>query len=328
MNLQVISLLSRDIGAAIMAGVIFSIFYMIFQYFSSKRKAHTSNENHSSKQRWQEETPIDNKKSLTALRKKGIISEDEFNDKINQIRESELQLKINKTEDYQHLTGLLKSNIITKVEFENKIEILRDKIKKKDEQEINNRNKGYTQIGEYIEGRAKVWNKNDSYGFIDESDNLIVPCQYEFAEDFSEGFAIVRNDGKFGYINKVGSVILPIVYEDARSFYNGIAKVKLDGRFIFINQEGGQITLNMEQKQAFENRNIINFETSYIKSGFSLRMGSYDEFIIENSENGLEFTIYKNILNEKYYMYTKNEGILLFPNKRTCIKYISENLVN
>lgn len=273
-------------------------------------------------------SPNNNREILFNLKKKGIISEDEFNNKFNQVMESELQLELEKAEDYQQLKKLLNSNILTKEEFEKKIEVLRNMIKRKKEREEHIRSLKFNQIGDFIEGLAKVWDENENYGFIDKGDSLIIPCQYEYAEDFSEGVAVVRKNGKFGYIDKEGNVILPIEYDDARSFCNGITKVKMHNRFIFINKEGDEITLNKEQKQAFEDRNIINFETTYIKSGFSLKMGSYDEFIIENDEKGLEFTIYKNILNEKYYMYMKNNEILLFPNKRTCIKYISENLIN
>ncbi|WP_335965242.1 WG repeat-containing protein [Galbibacter sp. PAP.153] len=328
MILQVIFLLSRDIGASIMAGVILAIFLMLFQYISNKRKERVVNLNNQHKQEEQHTMPIDSKSSLLNLKKKGIISEVEYSTKVNIIEESKFEHVLKETKEYRQLKELLNSNILTKEEFEKKIDLLKNTIKRKNEREEHIRSLKFNQIGDFIEGLAKVWDENENYGFIDMSDNLIIPCQYEYAEDFSEGVAVVRKNGKFGYIDEEGNVIIPIEYDDARSFYNGITKVKLYNRFIFINKEGDEITLNKEQKQAFEDRNIINFETTYIKSGFSLKMGSYDEFIIENNEKGLEFTIYKNILNEKYYMYMKNNEILLFPNKRTCIKYISENLVN
>lgn len=117
-----------------------------------------------------------------------------------------------------------------------------------------------------------------------------------------------------------------LILDEADSFKNGVAKVVSNNTTFYINDEGNKTILTNEQKK-LQNNHILNFKTTYIKSGHTLKMGSYDQFSFENSEKGLEFIVYKNTLNNKYYMYM-NTGILLFPNKKTCIKYISDNLVD
>ena len=59
---------------------------------------------------------------------------------------------------------------------------------------------------------------------------------------------------------------------------------------------------------------------SFIRDGYTFKMGSYREFTVRLS-NGKVFNIYQKQSNGKYFIYDKNE-ILLFPNKETCLKYI------
>lgn len=57
--------------------------------------------------------------------------------------------------------------------------------------------------------RLKV-RKGAYYGYIDRSDNLVIPCVYDIANSFCDsGVAIVKKDGKWGLIDREGNVILP-----------------------------------------------------------------------------------------------------------------------
>ncbi len=44
--------------------------------------------------------------------------------------------------------------------------------------------------------------KEDKHGFIDKDGNEIIPCIYDSVEEFSNGLALVKLNGKSGYINK------------------------------------------------------------------------------------------------------------------------------
>jgi hypothetical protein len=48
--------------------------------------------------------------------------------------------------------------------------------------------------------RAAV-SQGDKWGFIDENGNAAVECVYDWAWNFSEGFAAVGKDGKLGYVD-------------------------------------------------------------------------------------------------------------------------------
>ncbi len=73
-------------------------------------------------------------------------------------------------------------------------------------------------------------------GFINQlGEELIAPLQYDFVDDFAEGFARVTRDGRFGYVNTIGEEVIPCIYESAWNFSEGLAAVKIKGRWGFIN---------------------------------------------------------------------------------------------
>lgn len=84
------------------------------------------------------------------------------------------------------------------------------------------------------------------YGYVDSKGNIIIPCIYENAEDFSMGRAAVsveedEFDDKWGYIDTSGNVVVPIEYYDVSHYFNesGLAFVKKwsgdDGVYVDLN---------------------------------------------------------------------------------------------
>ena len=73
------------------------------------------------------------------------------------------------------------------------------------------------------------------HGYIDATGEVVIPPQYEEAEDFSEGLAAVMvstwregyrtTKDRYGYIDKTGRMALPAKYYSAGSFSEGLANV-------------------------------------------------------------------------------------------------------
>ena len=70
-------------------------------------------------------------------------------------------------------------------------------------------------------------------GYIDEKGKMVIPLKFEWANDFHEGFAVVKvwDDTsifhwRFGYIDLSGNFSIPPIYDYAEEFRNGRAKVK------------------------------------------------------------------------------------------------------
>ena len=62
-------------------------------------------------------------------------------------------------------------------------------------------------LGSVSEGLICI-TKDDKYGFIDSSGNVVSEPQWDDAYSFSEGFAEVEKDGKWSLIDKLGNIVL------------------------------------------------------------------------------------------------------------------------
>jgi len=88
---------------------------------------------------------------------------------------------------------------------------------------------------------------NDKVGFINIKGEVIIKPQFDWADEFSEGLCVVRNDngklgsGKNGYIDTTGKLVIDFKFKYAGKFENGKAKVQVDKDFVFIDKTGNII---------------------------------------------------------------------------------------
>ena len=72
---------------------------------------------------------------------------------------------------------------------------------------------------------------NRRWGAINREGKLIVPPQYDFMRDYSEGMSTVLKvydecDDRWGYLNSEGSPAIWFQFRKAYSFYEGVAAVR------------------------------------------------------------------------------------------------------
>ena len=53
---------------------------------------------------------------------------------------------------------------------------------------------------------SKTENKEKKYGFVDKNCNVVIPCDFSYAESFDGKYAIVEKDGKDAVIDKKGKI--------------------------------------------------------------------------------------------------------------------------
>ena len=82
--------------------------------------------------------------------------------------------------------------------------------------------------------------RDGKYGFADKTGQVVIPCQWKWIGDFSEGLAMVQDeDDKCGYIDKTGQVVIPCQWRDAWDFREGLAKVQdVEGYWHKIDKTG------------------------------------------------------------------------------------------
>lgn len=64
--------------------------------------------------------------------------------------------------------------------------------------------KGYVAAYGFSDGMEMV-EKDDYFGYVDQSGRLVIPCIYDWGFPFKNGFAVVEKDGKRLAIDKQGN---------------------------------------------------------------------------------------------------------------------------
>lgn len=148
------------------------------------------------------ERKIDSSRStLKELKDGGIITEEEYKEKVEKINKQKTELNILNSREYTQLKSLFESNILTKEEFENKVNML----KSRNSDKLPHMH--YRIIDGYSEGLALAIDENLEYGFVNEKGETVIKFIFEHAENFSNGVATVRIDGVFKEIDLKGNVI-------------------------------------------------------------------------------------------------------------------------
>lgn len=95
--------------------------------------------------------------------------------------------------------------------------------------------------------------KNNKFGYIDTTMKLVIPANYDNADDFSEGVAAVNmggtgatypwtiDGGKWGYISRTGDLVIPFQYDWCSKFTDGVATAELKKKRFKINMAGEKI---------------------------------------------------------------------------------------
>jgi hypothetical protein len=153
-----------------------------------------------------------------------------------------------------------------------------------------------------VEGR-KRWGYKDSTGAI------VIPCKYQDANPFREGFASVKFNNRWGFINKTGKEITPFKYDpkwDGNQDYSnygfneGLAAVQSNGKCGYIDKSGKEVIpliyteANWFNKGSASVTTTLNKKLLIDKSGRNLLKKPYE------SVWGFNFDRAVVILNKKY----------------------------
>lgn len=107
----------------------------------------------------------------------------------------------------------------------------------------------YEAADQFINGLARV-KQNGKWGFINKTNTLVVPAQYDETQYFSEELAAVKTGGKWGYIDKTGAIRIAPQYSNTLGFSEGFAASLLNGKWGFIDTTG-KMGLQYEAAESF-----------------------------------------------------------------------------
>lgn len=87
-----------------------------------------------------------------------------------------------------------------------------------------------------------VVEKKGLFGFADEYERILIPCQWIGCGMFSEGLAPVQlAEGKWGYIDTQGHLAIPYKLKNARPFMKGYGKAVVQnnmGKWVYMDKDG------------------------------------------------------------------------------------------
>jgi len=97
------------------------------------------------------------------------------------------------------------------------------------------------EIGAIRDGLAKFYDtSNKKYGYIDKQGKIVIPAQFVYADDFSEGLAIVQKDYKYYFINPQGEQAFDKQFSNRplpfKHGYSGVKKT--NKKYVYINKQG------------------------------------------------------------------------------------------
>lgn len=69
--------------------------------------------------------------------------------------------------------------------------------------------------------------RNEKWGFIDRTGKIIIPLQFDSANDFHEGLALVTAKGKKLFIDEAGGVVITPQFDIVHDFSEGVAAVNI-----------------------------------------------------------------------------------------------------
>ncbi len=78
------------------------------------------------------------------------------------------------------------------------------------------------------------------YGYIDYNGDLIIPMRYDEAQNFNEGLAGVKFNGKWGFIDENENVRIGFNFDGVSDFKDGVALVKLGDESYYIDKHGNK----------------------------------------------------------------------------------------
>ncbi len=145
--------------------------------------------------------------------------------------------------------------------------------------------------------------KKGKVGFVDQSGNQIVKCQYESAQPFKDGTAIVTKSGKSGIIDTKGTVLLPLKYTQISTWTKELYLVK-DGKKMGLVNHSGKVILPVKYSHVSKlncyGKALIALggkATSHEKKTY---MGNAKYGIIDNNGNILITPKYKGLYEFSY----------------------------
>lgn len=97
----------------------------------------------------------------------------------------------------------------------------------------------------FRDGLAVV-NKSRQFGYVNEKGKQVIPCRYDRAGRFASGYAIVSHNDLYGIIDTTGRAVVPTTYDYVSNYHDGLAWVKNEKRKYGFADARGKIVVPLK----------------------------------------------------------------------------------
>lgn len=102
-------------------------------------------------------------------------------------------------------------------------------------------NSDYVYYDELYDGLKIVSGKNSKYGYANKSNEIIIKCKFDQAQNFTNGYAFVYKRGKWGVIDKNGEVVIPLKYSEPKYINDSLIVISDNNLWGGFNLDGEQV---------------------------------------------------------------------------------------
>jgi KWG Leptospira./Protein of unknown function (DUF3298). len=198
-------------------------------------------------------------------------------------------------------------------------------------------------IGSYSDERAAFYRQGSSgkleYGYIDTSGKIVVKPQFEYANSFSNGLAVVRTGGGgYAIIDKGGTILKTFNYNYLGNYSNGLLAFQevQDGKYGYINEKG-VVIIKPQYTNAWDfkdGRGVVNTSTDPVINKYGL-IDEKGKFIVQPLYNDIlilgEGMLALGIPINKDYSYIGSKYAVAGPDGKPLTDFIfygADNYVN
>ena len=172
-------------------------------------------------------------------------------------------------------------------------------------------------------------NQKGKVGFVDNNGSEVIKCQYDAAQSFKNGVAIVTKSGKQGFIDEKGTVLLPLKYTQISKWNKDLYLVKDGKKMGLVNLSGKvvlPITYSHISKANCYGKALIALGGKATTQEKKTYMANAKYGIIDNSGNILITPKYKGLYE---FAYDGSQEKVYYEGKRLLYSYhfITDTLV-
>lgn len=107
---------------------------------------------------------------------------------------------------------------------------------------VNTYASGINVVSRGFSNGLAVIEQDGKYGYMSTDGSIVIPPQWEYAESFSEGLAAVKVNGKYGFIDTSGAFVVKPKWKDVTAFQNGFAAVQKGKKWGVIDAVGNVVS--------------------------------------------------------------------------------------